>query len=214
MQELRDRKVILLVSSLILFATIAGVCQQNLQAPRRGEAPEEMQTTFPEPLHSAYTEFRGVDGDTTSEAAVAVPKEQTPRTVTLGTLQDGGLSPVRNVRRFHKFALVPPPPAPAIMDVEPSSFPAPAEPVVVAQPFRRHCYHGTLVDNMILSAVIDNKAIFKIGTDYRREHGLQSAVSLGPGEEFESVTVVSIDGKSVTVSEGMKRSVKTIAALR
>lgn len=213
MQEARDRKVILLISSLVLFATVAGVLQHNQQASLRADNSVEVEAVFPEPLHSAYVEFRGIDGDTAS-VTVAESSKARPRTVALGTLQDGGLSPVRNVRRIHKFAFVPPPPAVALMNGEPSSFPPEAEPVVVAPAFRRHTYRGTLMDNMILSGVIDNKAIFKIGTEYRREHGLQSAVALGPGEEFESVTVVTIDGKTVTVSEGVKRSVKSIAAVR
>lgn len=212
MQEARDRKVILLISSLVLFATVAGILQRNQQSSMRADNCE-VESILPEPLYSAYVEFRGIDGDTTS-VTVDESRKERPRTVALGTLQDGGLSPVRNVRRFHKFALIPPPPAPAVMDVGTSAFPPEAEPVVVAPAFRRHTYRGTLMDNMILSAVIDNKAIFKIGTEYRREHGLQSAVALGPGEEFESVAVVTIDGKSVTVCEGMKRSVKSIAAVR
>lgn len=218
MDYARDRKVILFVSTIVFCATVAGVYQQNQQIKDRSESSATVEAVFPEPLQSHDTEFQAIDDNALqsglSQNTDEPPTAKVSRAQVASSIPDnGGTVRVQPVRRFKKFSLVPPPPA-AELSMEPSSFPSSADPVIVPSFNQRRRAVGTLSDNMILSAVIDNKAIFRIASLYRREHGLPSAVSLGPGEEFETVSVVTIDGKNVTVSEGMKRTVKSIAALR
>lgn len=64
-------------------------------------------------------------------------------------------------------------------------------------------------------AIIGDKVVLQF-TDknltYR--HKWPTLISLGPGEQFESVNVVSVEGDSVTLEEDGERQVKTMAPIR
>ena len=229
MQHSRDRKIIFCLASILLGGTLFGVWQHNQQIAQR-YAAVDLESLLPEPCSLEFEEVSALENDGYC-SVITPPKGRLAGATQPTSAATGGTGAVGNtpsppsmtslptrtqsVRRQQTFSLVPPPPpfssAPAGADAPDLSLPverATVEPVRVSAP------DGSLLDNLTLSAVIDNRAIFKVSPRYRREHGLRSAITLGPGDEYESVSVVTIDGKNVTVSEGQKRTVKSIASLR
>lgn len=73
----------------------------------------------------------------------------------------------------------------------------------------------SLADKMKLTAVIGDRAVLAF-TDalMRIGHKWPRSVTLGPGEHFESVSVVSVNGDTVTIDEDGDRSVKTIRPVK
>lgn len=213
MNDVLVRKAMLLSGVVLLAGTTLGVYLFK-QERSVGE------TSFAS--LQAYPTEAELDGLVpTDEAAVDAPAAQVKEVPIASTapknrVASSDVSPQSSfrVRREQTFSLnmIPPPPPDATSTFE--STPVAAAPAPAYAESIRSRVHDGLLANMTLSAVIDNRAIFKINPYYRKKHGLPSAISLGPGDEFESVSVVTIDGDDVTVSEGQKRTVKTIAALR
>ncbi len=219
------RNVILVLASILLGGTIFGAYQFHCE-----RNPDDKLSWVADTIPTEAE----VDSAGTVQSAEA---EQSSSTIAAATLRDDPLTAIADphiftrpasqtagqpssnlhsasrpmrVRREQTFslALVPPPPP------ETSSLSDDVTPPIPPNTPSAYNQQGTLLDNLTLTAIIDNRAIFKINTRYRRRHGLPNAVSLGPGDEFEKVSLVTIDGDNVTVSEGHKRSVKTIAVLR
>lgn len=211
-----DRKIIMGVAALLLVGTTSLVVL--FQDQRK---PEKADTNFelPADLAGAYAEnadnyeFPALqEADFLSMAAM--PSASPRRSTVLPSSPQPAISqPLRGMRHEHTFTtgLVPPPP-PTEMSID-ESVPMPIPPSMnVMDPIPQPS--GSLLDNMTLTAVIDKKAFFKINPLYRRRHRLPAVVSLAPGDDFESLNVVSIDGHDVTVSDGHKRSVRTLASVR
>ncbi|MBY0550281.1 MAG: hypothetical protein K2W95_23590 [Candidatus Obscuribacterales bacterium] len=72
----------------------------------------------------------------------------------------------------------------------------------------------TVADKLRLAAVIGNKVILNVPSSVRRENKWPATISLGPGEQFESLSIVSVDGDSVTIDEDGERTVKTLASIK
>lgn len=73
----------------------------------------------------------------------------------------------------------------------------------------------SIANQMRLMAVIGDRVVLAFSDgQQRREHGWPKTVTLGPGDQFESVSVVSVGPDSVTLDEDGDRSVKTIDRLR
>lgn len=72
----------------------------------------------------------------------------------------------------------------------------------------------TVADKLRLAAVIGNKVILNVPQSVRRENKWPATISLGPGEQFESLSIVSVDGDSVTIDEDGERTVKTLASIK
>lgn len=72
----------------------------------------------------------------------------------------------------------------------------------------------TVADKLKLAAVIGNKVILNVPYNVRQQNKWPATISLGPGEQFESLSVVSVDGDSVTLDEDGERTVKTLASIK
>lgn len=72
----------------------------------------------------------------------------------------------------------------------------------------------TVADKLRLAAVIGNKVILNVPYAVRAQNKWPATISLAPGEQFESLSVVSVDGDSVTIDEDGERTVKTLASIK
>lgn len=72
----------------------------------------------------------------------------------------------------------------------------------------------TVADKLKLAGVIGNKVILQVPTSVRQQNKWPATISLAPGEQFESLSVVSVDGDSVTLDEDGERRVLTLAAIK
>lgn len=73
----------------------------------------------------------------------------------------------------------------------------------------------TISGKLKLVAVIGDKAIMSFADRGAvRENKWPQTVTLGPGEQFESISVVGVNGDSVTLEEDGERSVKTVEPVR
>lgn len=221
MDHKRSKNMIALGACLLLAGTIYSVHCYQQQKWEDERPPESYSFSATESeLESASSEE-----DSPQQTAATLPparsgnigerRAQEPVPVAVIAASRYTRPPGGGPRHQHTFsmAIVPPPPP----DGLPADFAYSTPPVAernVPADNSRNTSLGSLIDNITLSAVIDNRAIFKINPRYRKRHGLPSAVSLGPGDEFEDLSLVTIDGENVTISEGHKRTVKMLATLR
>src|SRR5579875_271384 len=99
-------------------------------------------------------------------------------------------------------ALVPPPEPPSGADLSVAELPEPP-----ARP--------SIADKMKLVGIVGDRAILAFSDrELVRENKWPKMVTLGTGEQFESVKVVGVSGDSVTVEEDGERSVKTIPPVK
>ncbi len=102
-----------------------------------------------------------------------------------------------------QFGLVPPPP-PGEMSEGMSVAELPAPPT-----------KPSLSGKMKLVAIVGDRAILAFSDrSIARENKWPSTVTLGPGEQFESVSMVDVNPDSVTLEEDGERSTKAMAPLR
>lgn len=62
--------------------------------------------------------------------------------------------------------------------------------------------------------MLDNKVILQLPSWVCRDYGWPATISLSPGEQFNSLSVVSVNGATVTVDEDGDSSVITLAAIK
>jgi len=73
----------------------------------------------------------------------------------------------------------------------------------------------SIADKMKLVGIVGDRAILAFSDrELVRENKWPKMVTLGTGEQFESVKVVGVSGDSVTVEEDGERSVKTIPPVK
>ncbi|MBY0356715.1 MAG: hypothetical protein K2W82_01835 [Candidatus Obscuribacterales bacterium] len=72
----------------------------------------------------------------------------------------------------------------------------------------------SMAGHLRLSAIIGNRAVIQVPYELRFQHRWPAQLMLGPGEQFESIRVVSVDPDSVTIDEDGERSIKTLAAIK
>lgn len=73
----------------------------------------------------------------------------------------------------------------------------------------------SLAGKLKLVAIIADKAVMTFSDRVMaKENKWPRTITLAPGEQFESVSVVGVKGDSVTIEEDGERSVKTIGAVR
>ena len=103
--------------------------------------------------------------------------------------------------------LVPPPPPsdPSLASL-PGGLPINELPVAPDKP--------TVADKLKLAAVIGNRVILHVPHSVRQQNKWPATITLAPGEQFESLSVVSVDGDSVTLDEDGERTVKTLASIK
>lgn len=73
----------------------------------------------------------------------------------------------------------------------------------------------TLVDKLKLISILDDRAILCFSNStIRSKNKWPRTLTLSPGDQFESVSVISVDHDSVTLQEDGERSVKTLERVR
>lgn len=72
----------------------------------------------------------------------------------------------------------------------------------------------SVADKLRLTSVIGNKVILQVPFIVRQQNKWPATISLAPGEQFESLSVVSVDGDSVTLDEDGERRVLTLATIK
>jgi hypothetical protein len=72
-----------------------------------------------------------------------------------------------------------------------------------------------LADKLKLVGVLGERAVFVFSDqELRRINKWPANLALGPGDQFDSVNVVSVDEQMVTLEEDGRRSVKELETIR
>lgn len=133
-----------------------------------------------------------------------------------GAVKAGKNSTPRNVASAAKLKLVPPPPPmtmPGLGGGPANSGQPPDMGLPIAQ-LPMPPEKPSIMQHLKLSAIIGNKAIIAVPYEVRFQNKWPAVISLGPGEQFESIRVVSVDPDSVTIDEDGERVVKSLASIR
>jgi hypothetical protein len=73
----------------------------------------------------------------------------------------------------------------------------------------------TIADKMKLVSILDDKAILAFSNpNLQIKNKWPKTLTLGPGDQFESVSVISVDRDSITLQEDGERSVKVLERVR
>jgi hypothetical protein len=103
--------------------------------------------------------------------------------------------------------LIPPPPPPGEMPgAGGMGLPIAQLPVPPSRP--------TIGDKMKVIAVLDDKAMMTFPTKMRLKNKWPKVLTLGAGEQFESISVVSVNKDGVTIEEDGERTVKAVEPVR
>jgi hypothetical protein len=109
-----------------------------------------------------------------------------------------------------KEKLVPPPPpmqgTPTSGDVMAEGLPIDQLPAPPSRP--------TIGDKVKVLGVLDDKAIISFPRSMMQKNHWPKTITLGQGEQFESLTVVSINRDGITIEEDGERTLKPIATIK
>lgn len=73
----------------------------------------------------------------------------------------------------------------------------------------------SLLRMLSLNAIIGNQAVLSLNDrTYRKTHGLKRFITLGPGESFDSVTLVALDRDQAIIEEDGQRSTLVLPSVR
>jgi hypothetical protein len=133
-----------------------------------------------------------------------------PRSGAAGADKTGGTGSNPLAEAMKKFTPPPPPPGsgPGLPPEPPqgdglsvAELPAPPSKPTVAGKLR-------------LVAIVGDRAIMAFDKGAARENKWPQTLTLGPGEQFESVSIVGVNNDSVTIEEDGERQVKTIESVK
>lgn len=126
----------------------------------------------------------------------------------------GGGSLVKRAGQLRDRLVPPPPPSPVLSGTagvaggvpEGLQLPIHQLPVPPERP--------SILDKFTVSAVIDDKVILTISSAVAMQNKWPKVLTMGPGDQFESVSVVAVSGDSVTLEEDGERTVKSVPSVR
>jgi hypothetical protein len=174
---------------------------QQLPATTRGQATETAKLGAGRT--NPFADIGGFKPFPSGSAGVSTQKTTTTTKVTTKRHTGEGLvpppPPTTSIGSF-----VPPPPASggASQDLlNPNELPAPPD-------------KPAIVGKMQLTGIVGSRALFTFDPAARLQNGWPKFVSLGAGEQFETVSVVNVSPDSVTLQEDGERTVKELPRIR
>lgn len=106
--------------------------------------------------------------------------------------------------------LVPPPPSFSQADLPPGLMDS-----ISSQDLPPPPADQSLIKMLSLNAILDNQVILSLrDRSYRKQHGFKEYITLGKGESFDSVRLISINGETAVIEEEGRRSSLSLPSIR